>query len=82
MSSDKSYVIRASDATNAATVNQNGNVVLTGNSDVGLGASSSITKAHVNHDGSTGNLQLEARWRNQSFFNLKTTYGHGYIYSS
>ena len=43
-------------------------LLLTGSSDVGLGASPFITNAHVNHDGSTGNLQLEARWRNQSFY--------------
>ena len=58
---------------------QNGNVALTGNLNVGLGASSSIPKAHINHDGSTGGLQLEARWRNQSFLSFDTTYGHGYI---
>ena len=77
MSSDNSYVTRAPDATNAVTVNQNGNVALTRSLDVGLGASSSIIKAHGNHDGSTGSLQLEARWRNQSFLNFGTTYGHG-----
>ena len=38
-----------------------------GHLDVGVGAASSIVKAHVNHEGSTGSLQLEARWRNQSF---------------
>ena len=50
------------------------------NLDVGVGAASSLAKAHVNHEGSTGSLQLEARWRNQSFLSFDTTYDHGYIF--
>ena len=38
-----------------------------GNLDVGVGAASSIIRARVNHEGSTGSLRLEARWRNPSF---------------
>ena len=60
-------------------IQSNGNTTISGNLDVGLGASSSLTKAHVNHEGSTGSLQFEARWRNQSFACFDTTYGHGYI---
>ena len=53
---------------------------VSGNLDVGVGAASSIAKAHVNHEGSTGSLQLEARWRNQSFLSFDTTYANGYIF--
>ena len=60
-------------------MNQNGNVALTRNLDVGLGASPSIAKAHLNHEGSTGSLRSEAKWRNQSL-SFGTTYGHGYIF--
>ena len=38
-----------------------------GNLEVGVGAASSIVKAHVNHEGSTGFIQMEAKFRNQSF---------------
>ena len=78
--SDNPYVIRASDATNVVTANRNGNVALTSNLDVGLGASSPIAKAHDNNEGSTGSLQLKARWKNQSPLSSVTTYGHVYIF--
>ena len=39
-----------------------------------------MVKAHVNHEGSTGSLKLEARWRNQSFLSFDTTYVNGYIF--
>ena len=66
MSSDNSYVIRASDATNALTVNQNGVTSTSGNLDVGVGAASSMVQAHVNHEGSTGHIRMEAQYRNVS----------------
>ena len=37
------------------------------NLDVGVGAASSIVKAHVNHEGSTGHIRMEAKYRNQAF---------------
>ena len=61
-------------------VNMFKDTTISGNLDVGVCASSSIVKAHVNHEGSTGSLQLEARWRNQSFLSPGTTYGSGYIF--
>ena len=61
------------------SIKSNGSATINGNLDVGVGAASSITKAHGNHDGSTGSLQLEARWRNQSLLSFDTTYGHGYV---
>ena len=39
--SDNSYVIREYNSTNVVTVNQNGNTTISGNLDVGVGASSS-----------------------------------------
>ena len=59
--SDNSYVTRASDATNAVTVNQNGNAVLTRNLDVDLGAAQTRIKAYANHNGITSYIELEAR---------------------
>ena len=67
MSSDSSYVIRAPDATNMLIVNRNGGTTIGGHLDVGVGAASSLVKAHVNHAGSTGHIQMEAKYRNQSF---------------
>ena len=80
MSSDNSYVIRASDATNVLTVNQNGDTTISGKLEVGVGASSSRVTVHVNHEGSIGSLQLVALWRNQSFLKFDTTYVNGYIF--
>ena len=57
------------------------NVLIDGNLDVGVGAASSLVKAHVNHAGSAGHIQMEATCRNQSFLSFGTTYVNGYIYS-
>ena len=62
------------------SIQPNGNTTISGNLDVGVGAASSIATAHVNHEGSTGSLQLEARWRNHSFLIFDTTYVNGYIF--
>ena len=61
------------------SIKPTGDVAISGDLDVGVGAASSIAKAHVNHEGSTGSLQLEARWRNQSFVSFDTTYVNGYV---
>ena len=50
-----------------------------GNLDVGVGAASSIAKAHVNHEGSTGHIRMEAQYRNVSLLSFGTTCSHGYI---
>ena len=55
------------------------NVFNDGNLDVGVGAASSVVKAHVNHEGGTGYLMMEARWRNQAFLSFGTTFSNGYI---
>ena len=52
---------------------------ISGNLDVGAGAASSIVKAHVNHEGSTGHIRMEAKWRNQAFSSFGT-FGSGYIF--
>ena len=80
MSSDNSYVIRASGATNVLNVGPNGNVALTGDLEVGSGASVTPIKAHVNHEGSTGFIEIEARWRNQACSSFDTAFGNGYIF--
>ena len=53
---------------------------ISANLDVGVGAASSLVKAHVNHEGSTGHIQMEAKYRNQSFLSFGTTYVNGYIF--
>ena len=53
---------------------------MSGNLDVGVGAASSIAKAHVNHEGSTGHIRKEAKYRNQALLSFGTTFGSGYIF--
>ena len=62
------------------SIKSNSSADISWNLDVGVGAASSIVQAHVNHEGSTGSLQWEARWRNQSFLSFDTTCGHAYIF--
>ena len=61
MSSDNSYVIRASDATNALTVYQNGDTTISGNSNVGVGATSLKIKVHSTQQGYTGHIELHSQ---------------------
>ena len=51
-----------------------------GHLDVGVGAASSIVKAHVNHEGSTGHIRMEAQYINVSLLGFDTTYSHGYLF--
>ena len=53
---------------------------ISGNLDVGVGAASSIAKAHVNHEGSTGHIRMEAKYRNVSYLSLGTTCSNGYVF--
>ena len=71
MSSDGSYVIRASEATNRLIVNQNGDATISGNLDVGPSQAQSSIKAYVNHIGKTGYVEMEARWSSQGFIHFK-----------
>ena len=70
MSSDNSYVIRTSDATNRLIVNQNGNTTIAGNLNVGVSASSSKIKTHFNDSGYVGHMQMEAKNKADGFFTL------------
>ena len=81
MSSDGSYVIRASALTNVVTVNQNGNVALTGHLDVGVGATSSNIQIHGNGT-YTNNLIRQPNisvTHAMSDINLDTNASAGYI---
>ena len=49
----------------------NGSAAKSGNLDVGVDAASPIVKAHVNHEGPTGFIHMEARYRNQSFLSFE-----------
>ena len=40
----------------------NGNISISGNLNVGVGASQTSVKAYVNHAGHQGNVDIEARW--------------------
>ena len=64
----------------ANKVNNYKYTTISGNLDVGVGAASSIVKAHVNHEGSTGFIEIEARWRNQPFLHFDTTFSYGCIF--
>ena len=59
------------------TVNQNGNTTIDGNLDVGVGETKSNVKAHVNHAGNTGFIEIEVMWRNQAFINFTTGWADG-----
>ena len=60
MSSDNSYVIRASDATNVSIVNQNGDTSISEHLDVGQDQAQTSIKTYVNHIGKTGYVEIEA----------------------
>ena len=47
--------------------------------DVGVCAASSVVKAHVNHEGSTGHIRM-AKYRNQAFLSFDATFGSGYVF--
>ena len=59
-----------------------GNVVtvipsaLSGNLDVGVGAAQTRVKAHVNHIGYNGFVEMEARWSTQGYLNFDTARLH------
>ena len=56
------------------------NVLTDGNLDVGVGASQTSIKAYVNHEGFTGFIEIDARWRNQAFLSFDTTFCNGFIF--
>ena len=58
-------------------VNQNGNTTISGNLDVGVDETKSKAKAHVNHAGNTGFIEIEAMWRNQAFLNFTIDWTDG-----
>ena len=76
MSNDNSYVTRASDATNALTVNQNRNTSTNVNLDVGSGSSSRI-RSHASNNGYTGYSELNTASAWDMWINLETTYPNG-----
>ena len=48
----------------------------------GIPLATSSVKAHVYHAGSTGFLEMEARWRDQGYINFETNYGTAYLFLS
>merc|ERR1711966_570219 len=50
--------------------------------DVGVGAAQTRIKAHVNHAGGTGFIEVHAMWRNQAFINFNSDYANQYIFIS
>ena len=75
MSSDNSYVIRASDATDRLIVNQNGNTRASVNVSVNLDVSVSNARASVNAynamEGYTRYIELEAKWNSQGYLKFE-----------
>ena len=80
MSSGNSYVTRASDATNVLSVNQNGNVALTRNVDVGPSQAQRRINTYFNHVGSTGYMMMEGRYGDQGFLHFETNYQYGEMF--
>ena len=62
MSSDNSYVIRASDATYRLVVNQNGNTSTSGDLDVSVSNARTSIKTYNAMEGHTSYIELEATW--------------------
>ena len=52
------------------SIQPNGNTTTSGNLDVGPSQAQTSIKAYVNHAGSQGNIQIEARWRSESFIHF------------
>ena len=53
---------------------------ISGNLDVGPSQAQTSIKAYVNHAGSTGHIEMEARWREQGFIHFKTNYTAGVLF--
>ena len=56
------------------------NVLIDGNLEVGQDPAKTSIKAYVNHLGNQGNVEIEARWRNQGFLHFNTNHSYGYIF--
>ena len=56
------------------------NTTISGNLDVGVGASQTSIKAYVNHAGHQGNVEIEARWNSQGFIHFNTTNPDGLLF--
>ena len=61
-------------------VNIHKDTAISGNLDVGVGAAQTSIKAHVNHAGHQGNIQIEARWRSEGFIHFNTNHSQGYMF--
>ena len=61
------------------SIKSNGSAAVSGNLGVGVGAASSMVKAHVIHAGSTGHIRMDAKYRNQSFLSFDTTFVNGFV---
>ena len=70
------YIISHENSTKSS-IQSNGSTTISGNLNVGVGAASSMAKAHVNHEGSTGHIRMVAKYRNQSLLSFDTTYVNG-----
>ena len=53
---------------------------ISGNSDVGQDQAQTSIKAHVNHIGRTGYVEMEARWPSQGFIHFKTNHTSGDLF--
>ena len=71
------FVIRYGYNTFGLTLEPTGDAAITGNLDVGVGASS--VKAYVDHLGHQGNVEIKARWNSQGFIHFNTTNPDGLL---
>ena len=65
---------------NGLTLKPTGDVVISGNLDVGQDQAQTSIKACVNHIGYTGNVPMEARWRSQGFIHFNANYPEGLLF--
>ena len=66
---------------NKVSTTGTGDVAISGNLDVGVGASATSIKAYSNHLGNASFIELESQWRDQGFLNFGTNYsGAAYLF--
>ena len=62
------------------SLKSNGDAAISGHLDVGPSQTKTSIKAYVNHAGHQGNVEIEAMWNSQGYFNSNTTNANGLLF--
>ena len=71
------FIIKS--GSNGLILKPTGDAVISGNLDVGVGASQTSIKPYVDDQGHTGNVQIKATWNSQGYINFNTTNPDGLL---